>query len=183
MKKIIYLNLLILQFLIGIASYASNGILIPEKLLKQAAYEYNLKVTDIVVINSGVMNDVYLITTNNNKKYVLKSFRNSCFNRANEEALLMQILAKNDYLRIRIVDMLPNKHGNYITQINGMIFSLSSYIDGVHPGDALTTAQLDELIKIVKLINTTGRNNGLDLFKHRIIESMGSVDLFFYEAF
>ena len=161
------------------AAYVTDSV---KTTIYNVANEYGIVVQNIIPISAGVMNDVYLINTNLGKKYILRRFRNNQFDRSNEEALLLNILAQDRYLRQKIVDILANKNGGYITKVDNMIFAMSSYIDGAHP-TFLTNKQIDEVVKIVALINILGGKAGIDLFKHRTIENISSIDLFFYDVF
>ena len=150
------------------------------KLIIKASASYNIEIKKMEVMSSGVMNDVYLVVTTDGKKYILKKIRNSCIKRAQEEALLLQILAKNNDLKNKIIDVLPNKYNDYITIVDGTIFSLSSYIDGISP-KKLSDEQLEDAINIVSIINKIGKNYDPAIFSHRVMESSHSVNLFFHQ--
>lgn len=153
---------------------------LPKGIVQQVINNYGIDVHYSELIKLGVENDVYFLRSSNNKKYILRKYRNIDINRAEEEAVLLQILENDPRFFNIIVSMLPNHNGKYITQVDSAtIFALFPYIEGKHP-ETLTSEQLDNIIALVHLIHKKG-GRYTSLFKTRLMESIKSFDLFFYD--
>lgn len=187
MYKQIYkhISILILQFCLvtsNVFGFDKTVKLLPNTIIEQVINNYGINVRYSELINLGVENDVYFLQSSDNTKYVLRKYRNADINRAEEEAILLQILANDSRFSNVIVSILPNNNGKYITQINDTtIFALFPYIEGKHP-ETLTSEQLNNIITLIQLIHKKGIKY-TSLFNNRIMESIQSFDLFFYNAF
>jgi len=147
-------------------------------IIEQIRKSYGITVLRTEVINLGVENDTYFLKANDNKEYILRIYRNPSIKRAQEEAVLLRILAQDIELDHTTIDVLSNNNAQYITSVGSNIFALFPYIKGKHP-ETLTKTQLRNILKIVQLIHAKGAQY-TDLFNNRPIESIQSVDLFFY---
>lgn len=126
-----------------------------EKIIFDIEKKYRIHILDISPLKNGVVHLNFKCRTNDNKKYVLRVYREIELTDIHLEVALLDCLVEHPVLRNHIIAMVPDVNGQKISQADNYYYSLFNYIEN-DPIQYLNLAQVNMIATIVRNIHEVG---------------------------
>lgn len=148
-----------------------------EKIILDIESKYHINILDANPLKNGFVHLNFKCRTNDNKKYVLRVYRNIELTDIQLEDALLVRLTDYPVLRNHIIPMVPDINGLKISQVDNFYYSLFNYVEN-DPIQYLNLAQINNVASIVRNIHDIGSHIYEEFSNRSLIDTYEIINTF-----